>query len=442
MNRDYLKQVFHLRSDQKGPTAGRNHVFHLMVYNSDDKVLLHKKMRDEMLLNGPIQESAIFEQAVTNPRNKFTICVMSESWIGIDRKLTFVLNFTHIESKVMIDLFTNVPQPVVEATELPVQVAEPPVQVADLSVRSFDDTGLEYDCKHKCKDKSICLHNCCKTSARLKRTVAEQYPMSSTVSKRQKSTAAHRSVRRGINFTIEEDKWLNQAIADPLPVATTSTSGSHQNFQFSDPAPVASTSKSDQNTHSHASAPTSAPELLSRKETSFNHTNWRSESLSRISGVTGQAPHCNKREDPFRDIVIPTRGMSSALRERLDARGIFAPKTAPDPRSSGEVVSPPATTGNPVPMGMLQNRPAYHRMFGSGDAASPPPTAGNQFLRDAMDKRTANRAKFGGDMVSGSTGKFFEERMMWTRAPGHGPPAAAPVNPSTQWLRNAVYGPK
>lgn len=241
MNREHLRQIFNQRNSGKGPTAGRNHSFHLMVYGSDDKLLFHQKMRDEMLLNDSVSESVVIQQSEKEPRNRFTVSLISETWIGIDiRSREFVLTFTGMESIVRRDLFPDIVAPVIEQAE------EVPAQVMAQSVASFlQQEDAEPVCKHKCKDKSLCLHNCCKTWTQVQRTVRMQFPMQQTsaVTKRFKSTAGQRSVRKGINVSFAEEDWLSKDPPEttPTPAAMNVTDQVHRamgSMGTSDVAPV------------------------------------------------------------------------------------------------------------------------------------------------------------------------------------------------------------
>lgn len=208
MNRNTLQELFAIRDDAKGPTASRFHTVHLCISDSDDKVVAYRKLRDEELLKQPLCHSVTFSKSEKEPKNKFTISLRSESWIGIDiARRDFTLHFAFLEANVDVDLFPGAAnlsvQPQV-GPELPLpDEASVAVMIADEQAPS---------CNHKCKDKSLCLHDCCKTSAQVRRAMKENFPMqkSAVAAKRLAKSAGHYAIRKGINVTQEANNWFQE----------------------------------------------------------------------------------------------------------------------------------------------------------------------------------------------------------------------------------------
>ena len=223
LNRVMMQELF---SSRDGPTAGRYHSFHLCIFDSQDKVIAYRKVKDESLLNGPLHQSVTFSQSEKEPKNKFTISLLSESYIGIDiPRRDFVLHFAFLEANTDYNLFPHVVDPALEPEAAPqMPLPDEAVVAALISAESAPS------CSHKCQNKSLCLHDCCKTSAQVMRGMKGNNALqkSATTAKRiaKPAVSGRRMVRKGINVMEAAQDWLNEPdtaarqAAASIPIST------------------------------------------------------------------------------------------------------------------------------------------------------------------------------------------------------------------------------
>lgn len=228
MNQSTMYELFYSRD--KGPTAGRGHVIHLCISDSSDTVIFHRKVKDETLAAAPLTFPVIFSKSEKEPKNKYTISLLSESFIGIDvPQRSFDLHFAVLESNVHLKLFDDADNPFVQ-----------PSLPDEMSVAAHMAPDLGPGCSHKCRNKSLCLHDCCKTSAQAMKTLKENYPLqrkAATAKRLTKSVTGHKMVRKGINMSDAAEQRSQEsdepAVAAPSASEALLITSSH----LPDPAP-------------------------------------------------------------------------------------------------------------------------------------------------------------------------------------------------------------
>ena len=350
LNREYLARVF---ASRDGPTAGHQHTLHFCVSAADDSILLYRKIRDESMLRASLEETVCVLRRDKETSVKCAFSLLSESWIGLGiQRRDFSVSFALLEAKVDYQLFPLFlpPSDTPAAVPQPQSPPQPPPHLPDqTTVASIIAADLAPPCSHRCRDKAACLHECCKTSGRMRKKMRTQHQQPSIFSSRPSlPQSARHMIRKGINVLDDEGEGREQ------PVILTPASVSLSHLKRS-PATHASRSVYQSSVSgSSASFPTPAS-LLAPGTTSAlaaSATSYQVPSSSSSSSAAAAATDFTG---------------AAAANAGGDSRPAQEQRTDPSLMHANEAASSSMTRGSPAPQERKQEPSA------AGDLALPQP---------------------------------------------------------------------
>ncbi|XP_055863197.1 probable ATP-dependent DNA helicase HFM1 [Biomphalaria glabrata] len=145
------------------PSSENTHQSLLIVGDAEDKLVLKLRIFDSSILRcGSISQT--FEVTRCKKSKKLDITLISQIWVGLD----IYTDYEPIYSEDWFDITKN---PSIKKVETPSSKLKAAVDSAKLKTRGNPNGIRESDnktkfaqCSHKCLDKSICGHKCCKTT--------------------------------------------------------------------------------------------------------------------------------------------------------------------------------------------------------------------------------------------------------------------------------------
>jgi hypothetical protein len=182
-NRTYLQERIKSgknRMSKKLSASKMNPSTIVLVGNADDRILAFQKFSDDSLIssNGVVID-VIVPKAENSPQNKFFVGVFNDSWIGIDiNRVDYEVRFSSLSS-----LTDRILQPTTRGQLNTVSmdfVKEDEEEEETMAVRpslvsqSQASGSLPMACNHRCHNKNICSHSCCKTATQVVKWQASQ----------------------------------------------------------------------------------------------------------------------------------------------------------------------------------------------------------------------------------------------------------------------------
>ena len=192
-NKIFIQNVVNKKDGKKKTNLAKSYSVFVLVGNSDDKILLfHRFSEKDLLEHEPQPLEVIVTKSVNSPKNKFFVGILNDTWIGSGpdlQKLEYEVEFTYF-SAVVDRILTTVTKNAPQLDDIQVSDHEGqddavsdsshdhPVAQSEVSASFIPDTTQEkFRCHHRCKNKEICSHRCCKSStAVLKESIASQFP--------------------------------------------------------------------------------------------------------------------------------------------------------------------------------------------------------------------------------------------------------------------------